>query len=148
MELEHQLLQSKLDHKTMVSVSSLHVYTSMVLNRIISIHPKTIQLEHMKAKFERDQQQMKRESEAQLDQQKKRLQNLSDARLTKLKEESENQKEILQMRLNEMQRSLQNTLNAQQAQIQQLNTVINTRKGMWGQSIWVSTSVHNNVNGK
>lgn len=92
---------------------------------------KIIQLEHMKAKFERDQQRMMRESQVQLEQQEKRLQNISDARLARLREESENQKTNLQMRLSSMQRSLQNTLDAQQAQIQQLSTQLSHR-GMWG----------------
>ena len=72
---------------------------------------------------------MKRESQAQLEQQEKRLQNISDASLARLREECENQKKDLQMRLSNMQRSMQNTLDAQQAEIQQLTTELK-HKGM------------------
>ena len=83
----------------------------------------------MNAKFVRDQQQMKRESQAQLEQQKKRLQNISDASLARLRQEGENQKKDLEMRLSNMQRSMQNSLDAQQAEIQQLTTELK-HKGM------------------
>ena len=86
----------------------------------------------MKAKFEKDQQRMKRESQAQLEQQEKRLQNISDARLARLREESESKYEDLQMRLTNIQSTLQDTLDAQRTLIQQVNTELKHKEGMWG----------------
>ena len=90
----------------------------------------------MKAKIENDQQQMKRESQDQLEQQERRLQNIYDARLAMLREETEYQNETLQRKLSDIMCSLQNTLDAQQAQMEQLITELKHREGMWGQSIW------------
>lgn len=101
----------------------------------------------MKAKFKEDQKQMLKESQAQLKEQEKRLQNISDARVASLRKESEIQKQNHQKRLSDMQRSVQNTLDAHQAQIEQLTTELK-HKGMRGYQYMRYTAAHNDVNEK